>query len=209
MIRLLLAAVDLTRGKVLTALCTVLTRLRLRLRGARVGPGLRVRGWVDLHIDRRSVVEIGRGLRLKSGFAENAVGAGQRLGIWTGKGAVLRIGDNVGVSNSTLVCSRSVTIEDEVFIGGGCAIYDTDFHSVDPEARLKRPDETVRTGPIVLGSRVFVGAHTIILKGVSIGESAVIGAGSVVTKPVPAWETWAGNPARHVGNVRLEPSGTP
>jgi acetyltransferase-like isoleucine patch superfamily enzyme len=113
----------------------------------------------------------------------------------------LVIGRNVGLSGTTIVCARSVTIEDDVYIGGGCNIYDTDFHSISPEARLARPDSTVKTAPILIKRRSFVGAHTTILKGVVIGEAAVIGAGSVLARSVPDGEIWAGNPARFVRRI--------
>ena len=52
--------------------------------------------------------------------------------------------------------------------------------------------------PVVIGNDVFIGAKSIILKGVTIGENSVIGAGSVVTKSVPANQIWAGNPAKFI-----------
>lgn len=52
--------------------------------------------------------------------------------------------------------------------------------------------------PIVIEDDVFIGAHSIILKGVNIGQGAIIAAGSVVTKSIPAYETWGGNPAKKI-----------
>jgi acetyltransferase-like isoleucine patch superfamily enzyme len=57
------------------------------------------------------------------------------------------------------------------------------------------------TSPVTIGSDVFIGGRSIILKGVQIGQGAVIGAGSIVTKDVPEWNIVAGNPARSVGSV--------
>lgn len=204
MIRTILSAWDVGTGWLATAFWSGLTYSRLRLRGAQVGTGLRVRGAIDLHLGRRAIMRIGPRCRFKSGFAENAVGGYRRLGIWVFNDGNLTIGAGVGISGSTIVCAREIIIEDEVNIGGGCNIYDTDFHSTVPEARLAQPDTDVRSKPIVIRRRSFVGGHSLILKGVTIGEAAVIGAGSVVTNDVPAGEIWAGNPARPVGKVNRE-----
>lgn len=202
MIPSILMASDLVRYRMSQVILSYLTCWQLRLRGVTIEPGLIIRGGLlDVHIGRRAYVSIGRNCRVNSGFSGNAVGGFRRTGIWVANGGRLTIGHNVGISGSTIVCADEVTIEDEVFIGGDCAIYDTDFHSIQPEKRLTRPDTTVKTAPIVIHKRVFVGAHSLILKGVTIGETAVIGAGSVVTKNVPAGEIWAGNPAKRIGQV--------
>ena len=152
-------------------------------------------------VHRTAITQIGDNCRIKSGFAENPVGGYRRTGIWIGRNGILTIGNGVGISNSTIVCSHAVTIEDEVFIGGGCNIYDTDFHSLTPDARLAVPDTTVQMAPVIIKRRSFIGGHSIILKGVVIGEGAVIGAGSIVSRSVPAGEIWAGNPARFIRRV--------
>jgi len=124
------------------------------------------------------------------------------MGIWIGRNGKLVFGNNVGISNSTIVCSRKITIEDNVYVGGDCKIYDTNFHSLLPEARLSRPDTTVATAEIVIRSKCFIGGHSVILKGVTIGTEAVVAAGSVVTRDVPDGEVWGGNPAKFLKSVR-------
>lgn len=57
------------------------------------------------------------------------------------------------------------------------------------------------TSPVVIKDGVFIGAHCIILKGVTIGEKSIIGAGSVVTKSIPDGEIWAGNPAKFIRRI--------
>lgn len=57
-------------------------------------------------------------------------------------------------------------------------------------------ESSINVKPIIISENVFIGARCIILKGVSIGAGAIIGAGSVVTKSVPPYSVWAGNPAR-------------
>lgn len=90
-------------------------------------------------------------------------------------------------------------------LGGGVKIYDTDFHSLDPEIRKDRNKDikSKKCLPVVLEDNCFVGAGSIVLKGVTIGENAIVGAGSVVTKSIPANEIWAGNPATFVRKVEI------
>jgi acetyltransferase-like isoleucine patch superfamily enzyme len=55
--------------------------------------------------------------------------------------------------------------------------------------------------PIVIGDDVFIGANSIVLKGVNIGDRSIIGAGSVVSKNIPADEIWAGNPIKFIKRI--------
>jgi len=172
----------------------VLARLKLAAWGAEVGSGLWVRGRLRVHNEGRLV--LGNGVRVFSGPA-NYVGGDRRMSMWVGRRGELTIGDGCALSNTTIVCLRSVAILPGTFVGGGCEIYDTDFHPLDPEDRLldrgEIPVATVRIGP-----KAFVGGFSIILKGVTIGEGAVVGAGSVVTGPVGPYEIWGGAPARFI-----------
>lgn len=87
-------------------------------------------------------------------------------------------------------------------MGGGTSIYTTDFHSLDPIIRASDEDQKYRRcASVVIRDNVFIGAKCIILKGVTIGENSIIGAGSVVTKNVPANQIWAGNPAKYIRNL--------
>jgi len=149
-----------------------------------------------MHVDPSGQLSIGDDCRMNSGFLCNPVGGSLRMGVWIGPGASLSIGHRVGISNSTIVCMDNITIEDDVFIGGDCKIYDTDFHSLSAAQRIRPPDRGARTAPVVVKARAFIGGHSLILKGTTIGEEAVIGAASVVTGDVPSREVWAGNPAR-------------
>lgn len=178
--------------------CSLHSCTALRLRGVEVGKKLSVRGKLNLHISPNSKVKIGTNVRMKSGFGENAVGGALRIGFWVNRGGSLTICDGVGISNSTIVCSNSIVIGEKTFIGGGTNIYDTDFHSIDPQIRVYGHDDAVKTAPIVIGKEVFIGGHCIILKGITIGDQAVIGAGSVVTKDITPRQIWAGNPVRFI-----------
>ncbi|WP_344782151.1 DapH/DapD/GlmU-related protein [Microbacterium kribbense] len=103
---------------------------------------------------------------------------------------VLKIGDNVFVNQGVRIhAESSVTIGSRVEIGDLVAIYDTDFHPVEPGA-------AVRTSPVRIGDDCWVCAGAIILPGVSLGRGTVVAAGAVVTKSSPVGALLAGNPAR-------------
>lgn len=112
----------------------------------------------------------------------------------------LTIGNKVGISNAAIFATNEIIIEDDVVIGAGCKIYDSDFHSIVADYRLYG-NTNIPSVPVKICRRSFIGGHTIILKGVTIGEGAVIAAGSVVTKDVPANEIWGGNPARFIKSI--------
>ncbi len=144
---------------------------------------------------------IGKGVRINSKYSSNPIGGQTFSSFFIAKNGILEIGENSAISNSTIVCWKKITIKNNVFIGGGCRIYDTDFHSINYLDRNQIPDMNVKIKEIIINDNVFIGTSTIILKGVSIGKNSVIGAGSVVTKNIPENEIWAGNPAVKIRNL--------
>lgn len=153
-------------------------------------------------VARGGTFSIGKNFAMNNGIKGNPIGCYERCTFFVDRGAVLTIGDNVGMSQAALICHKSIFIGNNVKIGGGVCIYDTDFHSLDPVIRRSSEDLKNRAEkPVVIGNDVFIGAKSIILKGVTIGENSVIGAGSVVTKSVPANQIWAGNPAKFIKNI--------
>ena len=146
---------------------------------------------------------IGENFSMNNGAKGNPIGNFEPCTFFVDKGAHLVIGNNVGISQAALVCHISISLGNNVKIGGGAAIYDTDFHSLDPQIRNNAALDMINKVkmPVVIGNNVFIGARSIILKGVSIGENAIVGAGSVVTKSIPANEIWGGNPARFIRKI--------
>ena len=106
------------------------------------------------------------------------------------------------MSGVTIYAREGITIGERCVIGGNVKILDNDFHPVDPALRISNPCENYGKAPIVIGNNVFVGCNSLILKGVTIGENSVIGAGSVVCNSVPANCVVAGNPARIVKRLK-------
>ena len=119
------------------------------------------------------------------------------------EGGTIVIKDNVGISNASITAKSSVTIEDNCFIGSGVKIWDTDFHSIYYDERING-DSGALSKPVIVKNGAFIGACSIILKGVTIGEKSVISAGSVVTRDVPDGEFWAGNPAKFIKRINSE-----
>jgi acetyltransferase-like isoleucine patch superfamily enzyme len=116
--------------------------------------------------------------------------------------ASIVIGDDVGISGATICSAMSVTIGSRSMLGADVIVCDTDFHPVLPEGRRHAKTPTPRNDDAVkIGTDVFVGARSIVLKGATIGDGSVIGAGSVVTGDVPARSVAAGVPARVIGSV--------
>lgn len=146
-------------------------------------------------------ISVGKNFSANSGKMHNPIGGDTCLRLICQKEAYLQINDNVGISNSTIVCWDNIIIEDYVFIGGGCKVWDTDFHSIDPEERRILGDRQIKTAPILIKKFAFIGAGSIILKGVTIGENAIVAAGSVVTKDIPDNEIWGGNPIKFIKKI--------
>ena len=175
------------------------------LRGVEIGAGWRCYGRPIIQRHRRSQIRIGQGLNLRSTAASNPLGANHPVIISTRRpGARLTIGDDFGMTGGSIVCDQRISIGDRVWVGANAVIADTDFHPLDAATRRLRPLDA-KTAPVEIGDDVFIGMNALILKGVRIGERAVIGAGSVVRRDVPPGAIAAGNPARVIGEVPLTP----
>ena len=96
---------------------------------------------------------------------------------------------------------KSVTIGHHVMIGAGCLITDSNQHSIDWRERCMDGDRNKKSTPVVIGDYVFIGARSIVLKGVVIGEKSIIAAGSVVTKDIPANCLAGGNPCKVIKHL--------
>lgn len=107
----------------------------------------------------------------------------------------IHIGNNfIGNFNLSILDEAEVTIGDNVMIGPNCSLI-TITHALDSE---RRNAGYMQARPITVGNDVWIAANVVVLPGVTIGDRAVVGAGSVVTTDVPAGEIWAGSPARKI-----------
>lgn len=145
-------------------------------------------------------ITIGDNFYLSSGNGVNPIASNLQADVYVEPGATLTIGNNVGMSSTRLWIHESARIGNNVKIGGCVLITDTDAHPMDYMAR-RSSNEGTKSAPVVIEDDVWVGAHCIILKGVTIGARSVIGAGSVVTKSIPADCVAAGNPCRVIKSL--------
>ncbi|NPD92802.1 acyltransferase [Prevotella sp. PMUR] len=180
-------------------LSTLFTKIKFWTNNVSFGRNLESSGIPFVHLSLHASCDIGCNFTIGNWAVLNASGIKGKSKIEVRNNAHLKIGDNVGMTATTIMCFNKILIGDNVKLGVGVHIYDTDFHNIDPMKRLAGDNiQTVKTKPVVIGNNVFIGAYSIILKGVTIGENSVIGAGAVVTKSIPANEIWAGNPAKCV-----------
>lgn len=145
---------------------------------------------------------VGDNFAMNNGIKGNPIGNYEKCTFFVDREGEIIIGKNVGMSQTALVSNNRIVIRDNVKIGGGTSIYTTDFHSLNAEYRRSSDDFNHRkNAPVDIGNDVFIGAKCIVLKGVTIGDGAIIGAGSVVTKNIPSRQIWAGNPAKFIREI--------
>lgn len=146
------------------------------------GPGLRARNPGNIFRGKNSEIHLGCGVHL-----EKAV----RLAL--ADGARIYIGDNSYIGEGSMIYSAR-----EVHIGSGCAIsmhvviMDSSSHPFGMEGE----ELTTKIMPVHIGDHVWIGSRAVILKGVKIGDGAIIANNAVVTREVPPKTMVAGNPAR-------------
>jgi acetyltransferase-like isoleucine patch superfamily enzyme len=124
----------------------------------------------------------------------------------------IKIGDRTFIGGGTFVCIEEIEIGNDVMISWGCTVVDNNSHSVISQERMNdvldwkkgiqegrvgayKKWENVKRARVRIKDKAWIGFNSIILKGVVIGEGAVIAAGSVVTKDVPDYAIAGGNPA--------------
>jgi galactoside O-acetyltransferase len=128
-------------------------------------------------------------------------------------GAQVSIGDRTFIGASSIVCAEKIEIGNDVLISWGCTIVDHNSHAIDWASRKndvtnwaqgKKNWSGVKIKSVKIHDKVWIGLNSIILKGVTIGEGAIVGAGSVVTKDVLPYTIVAGNPARIIREIPLD-----
>lgn len=180
-------------------------KLIMKLNKVKFGKNLNLYGIPVIFKKKGSQLNIGENCNIKSSFLSNLVGLSQRTIIVTRtEEAKIEIGNNVGISGATIYARKEITIGDNTLIGGNVKILDNDFHPIEVEARNLDIKEKIGTRKIKIGKDCFIGANSLILKGVEIGDGSVVGAGSVVTGKFPSNVVIAGNPARVIKVLERE-----
>jgi acetyltransferase-like isoleucine patch superfamily enzyme len=154
-----------------------------------------------IFIRNKGKINIGKNVKINSGIRYNPIGCEVNTRLVTYKSGEIIIGNDVGISNSIFISRLKIQIEDNVLIGNGCKIWDNDFHSLEVDKRHSVDKLLIKSSKILIKKNAFIGGCSIVLKGVTIGENSVIGAGSVVSKDIPNNEIWAGNPIRFIKRI--------
>lgn len=159
--------------------------------GTSVAAGVKILGCSMIQITDRGVLRIAQGV---------TVGMGVTL---TAKGGSLVIGERSEIGPwCTIVAQDEVEIGNDCLIAERVSIRDQD-HEIRSRSSVPIRLAGMRVAPVRLGNDVWVGAGAVVLKGVTIGQGAVVAANSVVNRDVQPFEIVGGVPARHIG-YRLE-----
>lgn len=177
----------------------LITRVRFKWNKVETNGKVEILGAVK--VSNSGIIRIEDGVHLNSSWSANKAGGGQiQLSLVTSKHGEITIGKNSGISNSTIYSACKITIEDNVMIGVNNVITDTDHHSIYFQDRING-NVNIMSKPILIKNGAWIGGHCIILKGVTIGENAVVAAGSVVTRDIPDNEIWGGNPIKFLKRI--------
>lgn len=197
-------------SKICSSLYIGWNKIYFFLNNIKYGKNFRVFNHLYLKIHVGALVQIGNNCTIMSGAGLNPLSRNIKTCIYVGKKATLKLGNDVGISSSTLWVKESVSIGNSVAIGADCIIMDTDAHNLDWKIRCSEETNeygesvdmvTAASAPIVIEDNVLVGARCIILKGVTIGARNIIGSGSIVTKDIPSDCIAAGNPCKVIKSI--------
>ena len=173
----------------------------LKIRGVHMTSPIRLFGHPICSRYPGSFISLGSDVTLDSSARANPLGGSSPCVLRTMTStAHLTLGDRVGLSSSIIVAGNSIEIGEDTILGAGSMVLDNDFHARGPGFSWLT-EYSKNSKPVKIGRGCFIGARSIILKGVTLGDRVVIGAGSVVTKDIPAYSIAAGNPARIVGTI--------
>ena len=183
--------------KILYLLYSVPTMMKFKLKGVKLLGFSLFAGWPYVTKNSNSIIKIGKGCRFMSKSWGNLIGLNHRCILSTAdKNAKLIIGDNCSFSGVSIRCYKEIVFGHSVRCGANVLIMDGDGHPDDPRAGKSKP--------IHIGNNVWIGTDVRIMKGVTIGENTLIGAGSIVTKDIPANVVAVGAPCRVIRNLDEE-----
>jgi acetyltransferase-like isoleucine patch superfamily enzyme len=165
-----------------------LSTLYLRMRYPRHSFGAGFTAPWRLRIRGRGQVRFGRDVRIRNDSGRTAL-------LTFGADARIDIGDRVEIDGAGLMSASAIVVEADAILGP-CLLVDTDFHAVGRERR--RSSEPVTRRPIRIGPNAWIQGKATILKGVSVGEGAVVRWGALVAGDVAAGAVVMGNPATMV-----------
>lgn len=180
-------------------------KLVMKMTRVEYGKNLLLKGVPVIFNKAGARIRIGSNVTIKSSFLSNLVGLYSRTIIVTrAPGAVIEIGDCVGISGATIYARKGIHIGENTAIGGNCKILDNDFHPLDAEQRLElmqnahggEAADRIPAKEIHIGKNCFLGCNSIILKGTVLGDNCVVGAGAVVCGKFADGCVIVGNPGK-------------
>lgn len=179
-------------------------KLIMKMTKVKYGENILLKGMPIIFNKKGARLKIGENVTIKSSFLSNLVGLYSRTIIVTrATGAVIEIGNNVGISGATIYARKGIFIGDNTCIGGNCKILDNDFHPIEAESRNRLlldknggNSELIPAKEVYIGKNCFLGCNSIILKGSTLGDGCVVGAGAVVSGYFEPNCVIAGNPAK-------------
>ena len=179
--------------------CSIWHRILWRLKKIDIGNGLTVYGKTYIYRYPNSQITISDHCEFRSDKTSNLIGIKRNSIISTlAENATINIGAYSGFSGVSIGAANKIIIGSYVMVGANCLITDTNWHNLGPKMRHL---SDANPGEVHIGNNVFIGYNCIVLKNVTIGDNTVIGAGSVVTKPIPANVIAAGNPCRIIKSL--------
>ncbi len=158
---------------------------------------------LEVHEGVAPDVKLGAGVRL-SRFVNLygcEIGEGSKIGAFVEIQKGARVGRNCKISSHSFIC-EGVTIEDEVFVGHHVVFINDRYPRAVTATGELQTDADWQVRPTIVRHRASIGSGAVIMCDVTIGAGAIVGAGAVVTRDVPAQGIVAGNPARLVRLLR-------
>ncbi len=194
------------RGMFVSCMYVPILRMLFKIYGVKMGSDCKIVGKPVISRHRNSQILLGNRCILVSMTIQTALGVSRPIILRTMfENSKITIGNDSGLSGTTICSAISVEIGERCLIGADVLITDTDFHQVEVLNRRYLPLPTpIISDRVLIGDDVFIGARSIILKGVTIGSGSVIGAGSVVTSDIPPRVVAAGNPAKVLREIELK-----
>lgn len=168
---------------------TIIAKIKCSLWNIPCGKKLKTYGSILFYKEPGSKISIGDHCCFNSSDLLNFRGINHRCILQTGSStAEIKIGNGCSFSGVSIVCDNQVILHDNVRVGANSSIADRDGHGGGVK-------------PVEIKENVWLGMNVIVLKGVTIGENSIIGAGSIVTKDIPANVVAAGNPCKVIKEI--------
>lgn len=176
---------------------TIIMKVDLVVRGIHYGKRIRFIGIAKFKRSNKGFIRLGHHCILRSNSTSNLIGI-NRPCIFTAlmPNSKLIVGDFCGFSGTVIGCFNEILIGNKVRCGANTLITDSDWHLDDSRAG--------NTKPILIEDNVWLGVNVTVLKGVHIGKSSIIGAGSVVVSDIPSHVVAAGNPCKVIKKINKD-----